>query len=43
MAKLNWHLSNLLAFIWLNLFIQINRQLRCHKPFVEQIEKNTVK
>jgi len=35
MAKFNWHLSNLVAFIRLNLFVKINLQLWLDKPFVE--------
>jgi hypothetical protein len=33
MAKYNWHLSNLVAFIRLNLFVKINLQLWIDKPF----------
>lgn len=33
MAKYNWHLSNLVAFIRLNLFVKINLQLWLDKPF----------
>ena len=33
MAKFNWHLSNLVAFIRLNLFVKINLQLWLDKPF----------
>lgn len=35
MAKYNWHLSNLVAFIRLNLFVKINLQLWIDKPFEE--------
>jgi len=35
MAKYNWHLSNLVAFIRLNLFVKINLQLWLDKPFQE--------
>jgi len=35
MAKFNWHLSNLVAFIRLNLFVKINLQLWLDKPFEE--------
>ena len=35
MAKFNWHLSNLVAFIRLNLFVKINLQDWLDKPFVE--------
>jgi hypothetical protein len=35
MAKDNWHLSNLVAFIRLNLFVKINLQLWLDKPFEE--------
>ena len=34
-AKYNWHLSNLVAFIRLNLFVKINLQLWLDKPFEE--------
>lgn len=33
MAKFNWHLSNLVAFIRLNLFVKINLQQWIDKPF----------
>jgi hypothetical protein len=33
MAKFNWHLSNLVAFIRLNLFVKIELQLWLDKPF----------
>lgn len=33
MAKYNWHLSNLVAFIRLNLFVKINLQLWLDNPF----------
>lgn len=33
MAKFNWHLSNLVAFIRLNLFVKIDLQLWLDKPF----------
>jgi len=35
MAKFNWHLSNLVAFIRLNLFVKINLQAWIDKPFEE--------
>ena len=35
MAKFNWHLSNLVAFIRLNLFVKINLQQWLDKPFEE--------
>jgi hypothetical protein len=35
MAKYNWHLSNLVAFIRLNLFVKIDLQLWLDKPFEE--------
>jgi hypothetical protein len=35
MAKFNWHLSNLVAFIRLNLFVKIDLQLWLDKPFEE--------
>ena len=33
MAKFNWHLSNLVAFIRLNLFVKIDLQAWLDKPF----------
>lgn len=38
MAKYNWHLSNLVAFIRLNLFVKINLQQWIDKPFEEYVE-----
>ena len=38
MAKFNWHLSNLVAFIRLNLFVKINLQQWIDKPFEEITE-----
>lgn len=38
MAKFNWHLSNLVAFIRLNLFVKIELQLWLDKPFEEHKE-----
>jgi hypothetical protein len=38
MAKFNWHLSNLVAFIRLNLFVKINLQLWLDKPFDDSTE-----
>ena len=38
MAKFNWHLSNLVAFIRLNLFVKIKLQLWLDKPFDEHKE-----
>lgn len=35
MAKFNWHLSNLVAFIRLNLFVKINLQTWIDRPFEE--------
>ena len=35
MAKYKWHLSNLVAFIRLNIFVKINLQLWLDKPFEE--------
>ena len=35
MAKYNWHLSNLVAFIRLNLFVKISLQYWIDKPFEE--------
>jgi hypothetical protein len=42
MAKFNWHLSNLVAFIRLNLFVKIDLQLWLDKPF-EQIDTSMPK
>jgi len=38
MAKYNWHLSNLVAFIRLNLFVKINLQHWIDKPFEESAQ-----
>lgn len=38
-AKFNWHLSNLVAFIRLNLFVKIDLQLWLDKPFEEHEEQ----
>jgi hypothetical protein len=38
MAKFNWHLANLVAFIRLNLFVKINLQQWIDKPFEEASE-----
>jgi hypothetical protein len=38
MAKFGWHLSNLVAFIRLNLFVKIDLQLWLDKPFEEIAE-----
>jgi hypothetical protein len=38
MAKYSWHLSNLVAFIRLNLFVKINLQQWIDKPFEEHEE-----
>ena len=35
MAKFNWHLSNLVGFIRINLFVKIDLQLWLDKPFEE--------
>jgi len=37
-AKFNWHLSNLVAFIRLNLFVKINLQTWLDKPFEEHYD-----
>ena len=37
-AKFKWHLSNLVAFIRLNLFVKINLQKWLDKPFEDHIE-----
>lgn len=39
MAKFGWHLSNLVAFIRLNLFVKIDLQIWLDKPFDEPPEK----
>jgi len=36
MAKFNWYLSNLVAFIRLNLFVKIDLQQWIDHPFEEQ-------
>ena len=38
MGKYNWHLSNLVAFIRLNLFVKIDLQLWLDKPFEEHFK-----
>lgn len=40
MAKYNWHLSNLVSFIRLNLFVKIDLQLWLDKPFEPAKETN---
>lgn len=42
MAKFGWHLSNLVAFIRLNLFVKIELQLWLDKPFEEHLEKDKI-
>ncbi|HUH72998.1 MAG TPA: hypothetical protein VLZ75_01200, partial [Chitinophagales bacterium] len=37
-SKFSWHLSNLVAFIRLNLFVKINLQKWLDQPFSEHIE-----
>ncbi|MEJ7780299.1 MAG: IS4 family transposase [Daejeonella sp.] len=39
MAKFKWHLSNLVAFIRLNLFVKIELESWLNKPFEEDIRK----
>ena len=39
MAKFDWHLSNLVAFIRLNLFVKIDLQLWLDKPFEQPPDK----
>jgi len=41
MAKFNWHLSNLVAFIRLNLFVKIDLQQWLDKPFEENPDPPT--
>jgi hypothetical protein len=38
MAKYKWHLSNLVAFIRLNIFVKINLQNWIDKPFEEHYD-----
>ena len=40
MAKYKWHLSNLVSFIRLNLFVKIDLQLWLDKPFEPEKENN---
>lgn len=40
MAKYKWHLSNLVAFIRLNIFVKIDLQLWLNKPFEEPPESH---
>lgn len=42
MAKFGWHLSNLVAFIRLNLFVKIDLQIWLDKPFDEPPEKDKI-
>lgn len=42
MAKYNWHLSNLIAFIRLNIFVKINLQDWLDKPFEEPPKNNDI-
>ena len=37
LAKYNWHLSNLVAFIRLNMFVKINLQKWLDKPFEDDV------
>lgn len=37
-SKFDWYLSNLVAFIRLNIFVKIDLQKRLDKPFEELIE-----
>lgn len=41
MAKHKWHLSNLIAFIRLNIFVKINLQNWLDKPFEESPNLNS--
>ncbi|CAN5183905.1 hypothetical protein BH20BAC1_BH20BAC1_28790 [soil metagenome] len=41
MAKFGWHLSNLVAFIRLNLFVKIDLQLWLDKPLMNHQKMNT--
>ena len=41
MAKYKWHLSNLVAFIRLNIFVKINLQEWLNNPFDEPPKKHT--
>lgn len=40
MAKYNWHLSNLVAFIRLNIFVKIDLHIWLNKPFEEEPQKH---
>ncbi len=42
LAKFDWYLSNLVAFIRLNLFVKIDLQLWLDKPFEHPPEKNYI-
>ncbi|WP_317124877.1 transposase [Epilithonimonas hispanica] len=42
MARYNWHLSNLVAFIRLNLFVKIELQKWLDKPFEEHFQKQEI-
>ena len=42
MAKFNWHLSNLVAFIRLNIFVKINLQSWLDKPFDDSPPDNEI-
>ena len=37
LAKYNWHLSNLVAFIRLNMFVKIDLQKWLDKPFEDDV------
>ncbi|MFO8128684.1 MAG: hypothetical protein R6T99_02130 [Bacteroidales bacterium] len=37
MAKYSWHLSNLVAFIRLNMFVKIDLQRWLDKPFEDDV------
>ena len=41
-AKFSWHLSNLVAFIRLNLFVKIDLQLWLDAPFEEHKEPDKI-
>lgn len=42
MPKFGWHLSNLVAFIRLNLFVKIELQLWLNNPFEEPKEPDKI-
>ncbi len=43
MAKYNWHLSNLVAFLRLNLFVKIDLIKWLNNPFEDDVRKKVEK